>query len=195
MSIDFMKRDAEYAKQLKLYRENQAKIKGVDVSEIEKMATPINATVKKKNKKKYVKKKNTKKKRSKKNKKPMDWLMQDEKRIHKIELKKYTAQQEAVIKNQKRAKTEAYDNYLLSEAWQNKRLIILERDNYKCVHCGAEEYLNVHHLTYKHFKKERNEELVTLCKTCHSTLHSIYKSLPLEKRKQLRRTYPLSLLK
>ena len=61
-----------------------------------------------------------------------------------------------------------YSDYMSSDEWRNTRMPILERDSYKCRICGsnAEE---VHHLTYAHFEKEFDFELVSLCKHCHYT--------------------------
>ncbi len=48
------------------------------------------------------------------------------------------------------------------------RLRAIERDNHKCIECGAGESLQVHHLTYENEGHEKLEDLVTLCRGCHS---------------------------
>ena len=51
--------------------------------------------------------------------------------------------------------------------------IVYERDDHKCVKCGNNENLNVHHKTYKHLFDEYGhlEDLETLCKECHKEEH------------------------
>lgn len=64
-----------------------------------------------------------------------------------------------------------YKEQLLDPRWQRKRLEILQRDEFTCQVCyDSESTLHVHH---KHYHKGRmpweyaDEELVTLCATCH----------------------------
>lgn len=59
-----------------------------------------------------------------------------------------------------------YKEYLNSPEWKEKRRRILKRDNYKCGICNKEA-VDVHHLTYAHFKNEYDFELIALCRTCH----------------------------
>ena len=63
--------------------------------------------------------------------------------------------------------------YLKSEAWQRKRYVVLKRDNWTCVHCGARA-TQVHHKRYarKNIGKEPIEWLESVCKSCHDALHS-----------------------
>ena len=62
-------------------------------------------------------------------------------------------------------------DYIQSPAWQEKRRQVLERDGYCCTRCGSAVNLDVHHLTYSHFGNEPLEDLVTLCRRCHGTIH------------------------
>lgn len=66
-----------------------------------------------------------------------------------------------------------YYEFLKSEYWQQTRELVLTRDNYTCVKCGNVSNLQVHHLTYKNHGNEQNhlEDLVTLCKCCHTLVH------------------------
>lgn len=66
-----------------------------------------------------------------------------------------------------------YSEKLKDPRWQKKRLKILERDGFKCCYCGDEETtLNVHHKKYTGEPWEaNNEDLETLCETCHSLEH------------------------
>ena len=64
-----------------------------------------------------------------------------------------------------------YKEKLLDPRWQKKRLEILNRDRFCCQICGDEENtLHIHHLVYKNVScpwEYKEEELVTLCATCH----------------------------
>ena len=58
-----------------------------------------------------------------------------------------------------------------SPAWKSKRNEILKRDKYKCSLCNNHSRLQIHHVTYCNFSFESNEDLLTLCETCHKLWH------------------------
>lgn len=62
--------------------------------------------------------------------------------------------------------------YLKSDAWRGKRYVVLKRDNWRCVYCGARA-TQVHHKRYakKNIGKEPIKWLVSVCKSCHESLH------------------------
>ena len=64
-----------------------------------------------------------------------------------------------------------YFEKLKDPRWQKKRLAILERDNWSCQQCGANEStLHIHHRVYRRGKEPWEIEdrlLVTLCESCH----------------------------
>jgi len=64
------------------------------------------------------------------------------------------------------------DEYLKSDAWKRKRYIVLKRDNWRCVYCGARA-TQVHHKKYarKNIGKEPIKWLVSVCKPCHDSKH------------------------
>jgi hypothetical protein len=62
--------------------------------------------------------------------------------------------------------------YLKSDAWKRKRYVVLQRDNWRSVYCGAPA-TQVHHKKYlkKKIGKEPIEWLVSICKPCHASQH------------------------
>lgn len=66
-----------------------------------------------------------------------------------------------------------YQDQLQDERWWRKRLTILIRDKFRCQLCDYfGEKVNVHHLKYTGMAWEApDEDLITLCKNCHSKLH------------------------
>lgn len=68
-----------------------------------------------------------------------------------------------------------YKAYLLSDEWKTIKSKILARYNNKCVFCGSDKKLQVHHLSYKHIYDEGNhlEDLVLVCDKCHKIAHNI----------------------
>lgn len=64
------------------------------------------------------------------------------------------------------------DEYLKSDAWKRKRFVVLRRDNWRCIYCGARA-TQVHHKKYarKDIGKEPIKWLVSVCKNCHNSLH------------------------
>lgn len=67
----------------------------------------------------------------------------------------------------------SYKDFLATPYWkaisQKKR----KKANYCCELCGSHTTLNVHHRTYKHHGDEMHhlEDLICLCKNCHSKFH------------------------
>lgn len=74
----------------------------------------------------------------------------------------------------RRAKRRHYyrNEYLKSEAWKRKRYVVLRRDNWRCVYCGAKA-TQVHHKRYAKWNigREPIHWLVSICKTCHDSIH------------------------
>jgi len=75
---------------------------------------------------------------------------------------------------ERKQRREYYRNdYLKSEAWKRKRYVVLKRDNWRCVYCGARA-TQVHHKKYSKYNigKEPIEWLVSVCKSCHEKQHN-----------------------
>ncbi len=71
----------------------------------------------------------------------------------------------------RKRRREYYRNvYLKSDEW--KRYVVLKRDNWQCVYCGARA-TQVHHKRYakKNIGKEPIKWLVSICKPCHDKQH------------------------
>ena len=67
-----------------------------------------------------------------------------------------------------------YEDYLRSDHWRVTRKKRMDLDGQRCVVCGSGENLNVHHLRYDHLGHEDiDQDIVTLCHRCHTTLHRI----------------------
>lgn len=74
-------------------------------------------------------------------------------------------------------KQAGYVEMLKKPQWQKRRLQMLEKADWKCVECGAEEQqLHVHHKRYiagaKPWEYE-DEDLAVLCDRCHEAEHGI----------------------
>ena len=58
-----------------------------------------------------------------------------------------------------------------SAIWQNKRLAILQRDNFQCQHCkGINAATEVHHVIPLHKDMSKaldDDNLISLCSECH----------------------------
>jgi 5-methylcytosine-specific restriction endonuclease McrA len=64
------------------------------------------------------------------------------------------------------------NTYLKSDDWQRKRHVVLKRDNWRCVYCGAHAN-QVHHKRYakRNIGKEPIKWLVSVCQSCHDKQH------------------------
>ena len=61
---------------------------------------------------------------------------------------------------------------LRGAAYERRRHEVLERDDYTCVHCGSEYFVEVHHKQKRSIlRDDRMDNLVTLCISCHSKEH------------------------
>ena len=62
--------------------------------------------------------------------------------------------------------------YLKTEEWQRKRYVVLKRDNWCCVYCGASAN-QVHHKSYlqRNIGNEPIEWLVSIYGPCHDAKH------------------------
>lgn len=58
-----------------------------------------------------------------------------------------------------------------SRVWRSLRSKVLRRDSYLCQSCSNDQELEVHHISYKNFGNESLSELVTVCRTCHQSIH------------------------
>ena len=68
--------------------------------------------------------------------------------------------------------SKAYRKFINSEEWQDIRQAKLEASGWECERCGWQEDLQVHHRHYNmEFGRERNEDLMVLCKDCHKLMH------------------------
>lgn len=61
-----------------------------------------------------------------------------------------------------------YFTYLQSDDWVEVRRTHKKK---RCEICGAVAYLHLHHLDYKNLGKETEEDVATLCDSCHHASH------------------------
>lgn len=91
------------------------------------------------------------------------------------------AMNEAAREEASRQRREAYDRYLDSDTWANRRLKVLQRADWVCEGCGSARATQVHHLQYPQDVTPGSREwiasemlfhLVAVCRPCHERLHS-----------------------
>lgn len=66
------------------------------------------------------------------------------------------------------ATRKAYSDYMSDPGWRARRGRLVKDE---CLACGETEDLHLHHVTYEHVGRERPWELVTLCASCHASVH------------------------
>jgi len=64
-----------------------------------------------------------------------------------------------------------YKKYLNSKHWKKTREFLFKEKGKYCHFCFSSKNINVHHKYYR-FYKEKNNHLVPLCRSCHTTWHS-----------------------
>lgn len=71
-----------------------------------------------------------------------------------------------------------YFSYIESDEWRERARSIRERDGYRCQICGADDTpLEVHHLTYDNLGQELDEDLITVCHSCHEKITRSWHSI------------------
>jgi 5-methylcytosine-specific restriction endonuclease McrA len=79
-----------------------------------------------------------------------------------------------VALEKRKRRTSYYRNeYLKSDDWKRKRYVVLKRDNWRCVYCGAHA-TQVHHKKYakRNIGREPIDWLVSVCNSCHDSMHN-----------------------
>lgn len=64
-----------------------------------------------------------------------------------------------------------YQEYLQTPEWKETRKAALEHAHHRCQICNSSERLNVHHRTYERRGRERSDDLIVLCNSCHALYH------------------------
>ena len=64
-----------------------------------------------------------------------------------------------------------YAEYLSTDDWKKKARLVHIRAGHICEGCRINPSEEVHHLTYRHVRKEFLFELVALCGPCHDRWH------------------------
>jgi len=75
----------------------------------------------------------------------------------------------------KELRTMPYQEYLKTDHWQDCRKQAIKRAKHRCQLCNSRTKLNVHHRTYERRGHERDDDLITLCESCHSIFHQASK--------------------
>ena len=64
-------------------------------------------------------------------------------------------------------------------SYQELRKQILDRDGWRCQHCGSMKNLEVHHIQFRSlFGSDEEGNLITLCLDCHVKLHNRIFQIP-----------------
>ncbi len=66
---------------------------------------------------------------------------------------------------------EYYEEYLKSDEWKKRRLLVFKRDGKTCQACLSEAATEIHHLTNDRIFSEPLFDLVAVCRPCHEKLH------------------------
>lgn len=57
-------------------------------------------------------------------------------------------------------------------SYRELRKRILDRDGWRCQHCGSLSNLEVHHIQFRsRLGNDEESNLITLCVSCHNNLH------------------------
>lgn len=71
--------------------------------------------------------------------------------------------------------TDPYLAYLASPEWRARVEAAKRRAGWRCQLCNVDRWfarLDVHHRTYERLGRERDEDLLVLCRHCHDIFHA-----------------------
>lgn len=71
-------------------------------------------------------------------------------------------------------RSNTYKDYIKSERWAERKRRHFASAAWKarCFVCDSPVALDVHHRTYERFENEADNDLVTLCRDCHTAVHA-----------------------
>lgn len=78
------------------------------------------------------------------------------------------------FKKETKPKVLRYVDYIVGKEWREKKIKFFNKYGKKCFACNSFKNINVHHLTYRNIGKEKDEDLVVLCRCCHEEYHDMY---------------------
>lgn len=62
---------------------------------------------------------------------------------------------------------------LATREYEALRQRVLQRDSWRCQFCGSRTNLQIHHQQFRsHSGEDQEENLITLCASCHSQVHA-----------------------
>lgn len=66
-----------------------------------------------------------------------------------------------------------YADFLGTPYWKSIAKYIKDRDGNRCVKCGSDKHLHVHHMNYQNHGDEVHhlDELICVCRECHKEIH------------------------
>jgi hypothetical protein len=64
-----------------------------------------------------------------------------------------------------------YKRFLQTDYWKEVRRLVFEKYGKQCEVCKSEKDIHLHHFDYENLGKEKYDDLVPLCESCHFTLH------------------------
>jgi 5-methylcytosine-specific restriction endonuclease McrA len=63
-----------------------------------------------------------------------------------------------------------------SKTWATRRARYFRTHKKLCRACGASKSIHLHHVTYERLGRERNADLVALCRFCHEAVHELHRA-------------------
>lgn len=65
----------------------------------------------------------------------------------------------------------SYREYIRSYVWRIRRHVYFRNHRRRCAACGIKQTVVLHHLSYENLGHEPDDDLMPLCRECHSEFH------------------------
>lgn len=72
------------------------------------------------------------------------------------------------------ARIDAYQDYINSDDWAERRAQYFASHPRKCSACKTKKLIHLHHRTYERFTHELDDDLMALCMKCHKQVHDLH---------------------
>ena len=64
-----------------------------------------------------------------------------------------------------------YFDYINGSLWTYRKALYFEKHKRECRACGTKWNIQLHHLKYGNFGREKDRDLIVLCEPCHREFH------------------------
>lgn len=115
------------------------------------------------------------------------WINETKKYVKSLKIKKKIKP----IRSKKKVKkwSGKYKDYLKTLWWEKRKEAYYELNPRRCYACKRKSMIDLHHCDYSRLLREKDSDLIPLCRKCHEAVHKLEKENELIKLKEAHVVY------